>query len=171
MSLMYVAPRGRLRETALALLDRDIPDAVRETVLATLGRAYAGATGDTLVPADREAIAHLLSGRARAPVSLVTSAPSSADLMGVFVSAVSDDPVKLAVLGTTILAALRARDWERSEVLAWLRSWSHALAEVEAAEIPHHILDALIAEIGGDATARPSLPPELREIVPTISIV
>lgn len=120
---------------------------------------------------------HLVGAPASAVESesgLVALARQSGGTRGVanaLVAATGDDPAKLSTLTTAIVQALGQNTWTRSELAAWLDAWTAALRDAPSGEVARSILDAVQREVDGDRTARPSLPPELRSILPPVSLI
>jgi hypothetical protein len=76
----------------------------------------------------------------------------------------------VAYLTATILTAVDGQPWARADLERWLARWSAALARTPNTQIAIAALDTIGREAAGDNTARPSLPPELRDIVPRVRL-
>jgi len=69
-----------------------------------------------------------------------------------------------------VLASAEARIWERASLERWMEHWRTAVEDVRGAEVLAVALEVMRREADGDATARPALPPELRDIVPRLRV-
>ena len=77
---------------------------------------------------------------------------------------------RLARLAGMVLASAEARIWERASLERWMEHWRTAVEDVRGAEVLAVALEVMRREADGDATARPALPPELRDIVPRLRV-
>ncbi len=170
-ALAFTRTRAAKRDAALSVLSRPCPPAVESEALRALDGLFADrATHDLDDAQERAALPHLLSlSPGPGLLALVTCAATAPGIASALRAATDDDPARLSGL-TAAIIRVAGRQWTRSHLEAWLDTWLAALARSASAEIPRSILDVVRREADGDATARPSLPPELRAILPRVRV-
>ena len=171
VELEFIPERAARRDAALLLLSRSRPalieaharDLLDGLLLESGGRAYA-------IEEDRAALPHLLLASRPGPglVALTNQAGSTPGVAQELAAATGDDPAKWSNLTTALVEALGQHTWTCSDLTAWVDAWNAALSDRPSAEVPRSILDVVRREAEGDPTARPSLPPELRRVLPPI---
>lgn len=114
----------------------------------------------------------LRSGAGAAELSALVRAVGDADPAGsrlaLRLTAAAQGADGVAELEALVLSVAGAGVWGREHLRVWLDRWSAAVADVPEAGVLALALAVMRRELDGDATARPSLPPELREIVPRL---
>ena len=173
VALAFIQDRAARREAALSLLSRPCPEPVEAHARRVLDDLFAEpGPHHHALQQDRAALPHMLAASRPGPglVALASQAGSTADVAEALVGATGDTPAKLSTLTTAIVEALGRTTWTRSELVAWLEAWTSALIDRPAAEVPRSMLDVVRREVDGDPTARPSLPPELRSILPPLRL-
>jgi hypothetical protein len=112
-------------------------------------------------PADRAAVTHLLKGpHGPGLTALILDAEP-----GRLFDAIGPSESSTALLTAAILRVAIVHKWDAPD----LGDWLHAqFASVPDTSLASRVMDVLAREASGDATARPSLPPELRDLVPAL---
>jgi len=172
LALAFTRTRAAKRDAALSLLSRSCPHAIKSEALRTLDGLFVDPANDALDDEqERAALPHLLS-QPSGPglLALVTCAATAPGIASALLAATDEDQGRLSGLTAAIITVV-GKEWARSDLGTWLDTWLAALAHSASAEIPRSILDVVRREADGDATARPSLPPELRTILPRVRVV
>ena len=173
LALAFIRPRAIKRDAALSLLSRPCPPVVRSGARRRLDGLFADPfTHDLNDAQERAALPHLLS-QSPGPglLALVSCTATTPGIASAIVAATDDDPARLSNLTAAIIRVAGKKQWTRGDLGAWLDSWVAALVHSPGAEVARHILDVVRREADGDATARPSLPPELRAVPPHVRVV
>jgi AAA ATPase-like protein/tetratricopeptide repeat protein len=182
LGLAVVQPTRATRRDALLVLSgaagsRDVELAVAQSLDASILGSQSTHL-DVTDPSDRdwEAITHVLRVGAQGPgLAVVVRSVANCEfdngrLARRLVETAGEVDGGVVNLTASILSAADVAPWEIDDLERWLARWQDAMRGVPDAEIATAALRAIDAEAHGDPTARPSLPPELREIVPRVRL-